>query len=240
MLVVTVGVLGSLEAFFLPPLQSSLLQLVEGPAMSGMVSLDSTDRLGRILGPGLVGVLAAVVSTIHLMTIDAVSFLLSAIALTMLLRHVGPPARSTATPVNIRSRRALTGGWRAIHQRPLLREASCCADFATSPGQFTVAVPFAVAHRHHHDIAGYGFVLAVFGGGNLFGNVASAGIASHPALWCASAWTASGIGFLALAASPTCWLFVTIAGVGICTRSPTSPPMPTSPPASRRTSSPAS
>ncbi|MGI8613278.1 MAG: hypothetical protein ACR2KL_04940 [Nocardioidaceae bacterium] len=52
-----------------------------------MVSLlDSTDRLGRILGPGVVGFLT-LLPEIHLFTIDAATFLVSAACLTAVLHR---------------------------------------------------------------------------------------------------------------------------------------------------------
>jgi MFS transporter, DHA3 family, macrolide efflux protein len=218
-LAVVAGLLSGLEAFFLPSLQASLPRLVEPKALTGMVSLlDSTDRLGRILGPGLVGILAVAVPEIHLFTVDAASFLLSGVLLTLLIRHVAPRPLDQALPVD-RQRGGFTAGWRAIHQRPIIRDtvalrALCNLAWPT----FTLAVPFTVVHRYHQGIGGYGLVLAAFGAGNLLGNVFSAHITGHLARWCALAWTLTGVGFIALAATPTYPLFVTTAvAIGVCT-----------------------
>jgi DHA3 family macrolide efflux protein-like MFS transporter len=218
-LAVVAGLLSGLEAFFLPSLQSSLPRLVEPTALTGMVSLlDSTDRLGRILGPGLVGVLAVAVPEIHLFTVDSASFLLSAVLLTALLRRVVPRPRDPTLPVGSR-RGGFTAGWRAIAQRSVIRDsvalrAICNLAWPT----FTLAVPFTVAHRYHHGIGGYGLVLAAFGAGNLIGNVLSARITGHLARWCGLAWTLTGLGFIALAAAPTYPLFLTTAAaIGVFT-----------------------
>jgi MFS transporter, DHA3 family, macrolide efflux protein len=218
-LAVVAGLLSGLEAFLLPSLQSSLPRLVEPTALTGMVSLlDSTDRLGRILGPGLVGVLAVAVPEVHLFTIDSATFLLSVVLVTALLRRIPPRPPDPAPPVGSRRGR-LAAGWSAIRQRPVIRDsvalrAICNLAWPT----FTLAVPFTVAHRYHHGIGGYGIVLAAFGAGNLIGNVLSARITGHLARWCGLAWTLTGLGFIALAAAPTYPLFlIAAAAIGICT-----------------------
>jgi MFS transporter, DHA3 family, macrolide efflux protein len=217
-LTVVAGVLSGLEAFFLPALQASLPRLVRRTSLIGMVSLlDSTDRLGRVVGPGLVGVLAVAVPQIHLFTIDSASFLLSAALLTSLLQRVQPRSSEPAMRIRLRPD-ALFAGWRVICQRPVIRDgvalrAICNLAWPT----FTVAVPFTVANRFHHGIAGYGAVLALFGAGNLIGNVLSARITEHLALWCALAWALAGLGFIALAAAPGYLLFLSAAvliGIG--------------------------
>lgn len=121
-LAVAAALLSGLEAFFLPAVQSTLPRLVEPSGLTSMVSLlDSTDRLGRILGPGLVGLLALVVPEIHLFTIDAASFVLSAWFLTLLIRRT--PARQPVTTAPDSTRRAaFTAGWRTIFETPVIRD----------------------------------------------------------------------------------------------------------------------
>ena len=96
-LAVIAAVLSAMEAFFLPALQASLPRLVEPAAVTPMVSLlDSTDRLGRILGPGMVAVLA-VLPEIHLFTVDAATFVVSALCLTAILRRIAAASRPSAS-----------------------------------------------------------------------------------------------------------------------------------------------
>jgi MFS transporter, DHA3 family, macrolide efflux protein len=219
LLAVVAGVLSGLEAFFLPCLQASLPRLVEPTALTGMVSLlDSTDRLGRVIGPGLVGLLAVAVPEIHLFTIDSASFLLSALMLRALRRHVAPRPRRQARCGGGRLSE-YTAGWHAIQERDVIRDsvalrAVCNLAWPT----FTLAVPFIVAHRYHHGIGGYGLALAAFGVGNLIGNALSAHIRGHLARWCTLAWVLTGLGLVALAAAPTYLLFLAgTAGTGVCT-----------------------
>jgi DHA3 family macrolide efflux protein-like MFS transporter len=219
LLAIVAALLSGLEAFFLPCLQASLPRLVAPEALTGMVSLlDSTDRLGRVLGPGLVGVLAVAIPEIHLFTIDSASFLLSALLLRALRRHVAPRPRRQARCSGGRHG-GYTAGWHAISERNLIRDsvalrAVCNLAWPT----FTLAVPFTVAHRYHQGIGGYGLALAAFGVGNLIGNALSARIRGHLARWCTLAWALAGLGLVALAAAPTYPLFLAAtAATGVCT-----------------------
>jgi len=114
------AVLAGLDAFVVPALQASVPRLVEPAARTAMVSLlDSTDRLARVVGPGLVALLA-VLPEIHLFTLDAATFLVSAACLTGVLTrlHPGLGASQLRTVPRARPRRgrALLGdlldGWR--------------------------------------------------------------------------------------------------------------------------------
>ncbi len=91
MLIAAVMVLAVGQAVFQPALQTLLPELVSDrgllPAANGL--LDATDRSARLLGPGLIALLAGLVPVMHFMTIDAASFLLSAAAL-LLIRRLRP------------------------------------------------------------------------------------------------------------------------------------------------------
>src|SRR6185295_2443671 len=69
-------------ACFFPALQVVVPKLVTQPhlriAANGL--LDSTERVSRLLGPGLVGLLAGVLPVVHFFTVDALSFVASAVA----------------------------------------------------------------------------------------------------------------------------------------------------------------
>ncbi len=212
--------LSGLEAFFLPALQASLPRLVEPAGQTPMVSLlDSTDRLGRILGPGLVGLLAAL-PEVHLFTIDSVSFLISAACLTVVLPHV-PPRNDAKGPQPTSGRMLeLLAGWQRTLQTTVLRDALILRGVCNLAWPaFTLAVPFLVAHRYQHGIGGYGLTLGMFGAGNLLGTALAARI-NEPLLMrtCCLAWIGTGIGFAALATSWSYRPFLIAAlAIGICT-----------------------
>jgi DHA3 family macrolide efflux protein-like MFS transporter len=218
------AVLSALDAFFLPALQASLPRLVEPAALTPMVSLlDSTDRLGRVLGPGAIGLLTAI-PQIHLFTADAVTFLISAGCFVAVRTHAAPPAvngpagRPTGTPRS--GWAALVAGWRVTAHRPVLRDALVLRGLCNLAWPaFTLAAPFLISERFHHGLGAYGVLLAVFGAGNLAGNVLAGRIAG-PSLppWCCRAWALTGIGFAGLAVAPTYPVFAVVtAGIGVCT-----------------------
>ena len=109
------------QAVFRPALQGMLAPLVGErdrlPAANAL--LDTTDRIARLLGPGLVALLAAWLPPRHFLSLDAASFLASAIALTLIgrlrplpsLRRSGPPENLIAS-----ARR----GFRALSSHPVL------------------------------------------------------------------------------------------------------------------------
>jgi Major Facilitator Superfamily len=213
--------LSALEAFFLPALQAALPRLVEPAALTAMVSLlDSTDRLGRVLGPGMVGLLV-LLPEVHLFTLDAASFLISAGCLSAALRHTTNTGafRSVARSERLGGT-ALLAGWKSILAHAALRDALVLRGVCNLAWPaFTLTTPFLVAHRYQHGVGGYGLVLAVFGGGNLIGTVFAARVADR---WlfrtCCLAWAGAGLGFLGLAGAPTYLLFLTgAAAIGVCT-----------------------
>jgi DHA3 family macrolide efflux protein-like MFS transporter len=87
-LALAIVVLAGAEAVFRPALAQTLPTLLPDarllPAANAL--FDTTERSARLIGPGLVGVLAGVLPVVHFFTLDAVSFLLSATAVLSLGR----------------------------------------------------------------------------------------------------------------------------------------------------------
>lgn len=219
-LAIVAALLSAMEAFFLPALQASLPRLVEPARLTPIIALlDSTDRLGRVLGPGAVGLLAALLPEIHLFTLDSVSFLASALCLTFLVRAAKPRPDSPPAPTGSRMS-VLTAGWREFAHRPELRHALILRGLCNLAWPaFTIGAPFVVADRYHLGIGAYGLALGAFGAGNLVGNLLSGRLGDlHLLRWCAIAWALAGVGFLAVAGAPDYPLFlVGSAALGICT-----------------------
>src|SRR5579875_384404 len=84
LLVSVAVVLSALSALFDPALQAVLPDLVPRESLQPMIALaDSTNRLARVLGPGSAGLILLLLPEIHLFTLDAASFLVSAAALAL-------------------------------------------------------------------------------------------------------------------------------------------------------------
>jgi hypothetical protein len=141
------------------------------PAANGL--LDATDRSARLIGPGLVGVLAGFVPTVHFLTIDAVSFILSAAA----LLWIGRLRPGLATPRTTRREPAWRGvlrGIRALQVHPLLGYYLKATGLVNGAwyALFYFALPLAIAQRGIQGPGGtglgaYGLVISAYGSTNL-------------------------------------------------------------------------
>lgn len=122
-LVVAIAVLAAGQALFRPALQAMIPALVRRPGElpAANALLDSTERIARLLGPGLVGLLAVFLPLVQFVTLDVLTFLASAAALTAIgrLRATPPPARRWREPVLESAIR----GFRAMRAHPLLQFA---------------------------------------------------------------------------------------------------------------------
>jgi MFS family permease len=202
-LVLAAAAASALEALFDPALQSVLPEIVPRDDLQPMVALtDSTDRLARVLGPGTAGLLLLVIPEVHLFSLDAATFLVSAAALAFVARRAASaPATTRAQPVS-----KLLDGLREARRRPSLRvglavRGSCNLAWPA----FTIGLPFDLAHRLHTGLASYGLLLGIFGAANLAGNLLSGSprVGRHLLTVFCLSWSLVGAGFLALAIAPT-------------------------------------
>jgi MFS family permease len=177
-LLAAIVVLAIGQAVFQPALQSVLPSLVSEtrllPAANAL--LDATDRSARLLGPGLVALLAGVVPAVHFLTLDAVSFLASAAAVMQILRL------NPAAPALPRLRRetillGLRRGVRAMRAHPLLGYclATCGLLNGTWYAVFFLALPLLIARHPGSGLGGYGMVLSAYGCTNLAATIVFGG-----------------------------------------------------------------
>ena len=173
MLVAAVVVLSIGQAVFQPALQTLLPTLVPDatllPAANGL--LDATDRSARLLGPGLVALLAGMVPVMHFLTLDAASFLASAAAL-LLIRRLRPEL-----PVRQRSGRealwrGITRGVQAMRSHQLLGYVLATSGVVNGAwvAAFFLALPLMIARLHvggDGGLGAYGLVISAYGCTNL-------------------------------------------------------------------------
>ena len=169
-----VVVLSLAEGFFNPALQVILPALAPDRdllmATNGL--MDSTDRLARLVGPGMVSMLGTLVAPIHLFGLDAVSFGVSALAVASL---VIPAGLVQAPSVRVGLAAGFVSGVRALRRHRPLRFAFDTAWLMNGAwyATFFLAVPLVIA-ANDSDGAGlgrYGMVIACYGVSNLAGNI---------------------------------------------------------------------
>lgn len=208
---ITVAIaLGALNAMFNPALQASLPSLSEGveelQAMNAL--MDATLRIARAIGPSLAGLLAAAISIPHFFTIDAVSFIISALAVTSIARHfahASEPVEHGAPGLiglihEVRGAIALVRSNRpmryAFPGMVLINAAWCCG--------FTVGGALFASRVLEADVGAYGFIVGAYGAGNVLSNLVCGSLSPKnrvPMLFIGH--VILGVGFIGLAIAPT-------------------------------------
>ncbi len=177
-LMLTSVALAAFAALFDPVLQSSLPLLVQDRsrlrAANGL--FDATARLAQVVGPSLAAALIMVIPVLHLLTVNALSFLASGLAIAIMGRRLGgqPEAQSASNTGpwgrlarGISTANGCPGAW-PILLTTMLRGAAYALGFS-------VGVPLLFAGRlGAGDVWGFTGLALVFGacaGGELVGNV---------------------------------------------------------------------
>ena len=186
-LVVAVVVLALGQAVFQPALQAVLPGVVAEPhllpAANGL--LDATERSARLLGPGLVGMLAGIVPVVHFLTLDAASFAMSALALCLIgrLRPAPVPLLATREPVW----HSIGRGVRAMRSHPLLGLTLAQTGLVNGAwfATYYLALPLLI---ERHGLVGpgggglgaFGLVISAYGCTNLVGTLVFGGRSLPP------------------------------------------------------------
>lgn len=178
-LIVVAVIIGSLSALFDPALQASLPALTGDThtlqATNGL--MDITRRLARVLGPSMAGLLVAFLPLAHFFTLDAVSFVISALAVFALSsRFAWKPERAEGGE-RYKGIKGLVqeavGGIRLVSRhRPLFWSLISVGlgNFVWSIA-FVIGVPLLVAHGLGHSVGAYGLIVGAYGVGNVLSNL---------------------------------------------------------------------
>ncbi len=164
----------TLGTLFDPALIASLpLLTTDSKQLSSTNALmDGTQRMARILGPGLAGLLLLVLPLTHFFTLDAISFVFSALSIFMLARYF--PARNIQTTEQKTEARGQI--FTDIHAAlSYLRAHRALAWALGSLGlsniawsaAFLIGVPLLVARMPGASAGTYGLVVAAYGVGNV-------------------------------------------------------------------------
>ncbi|WP_413576841.1 MFS transporter [Bdellovibrio sp. HCB290] len=187
LLIVMALILASLSAFFDPATQAMIPILAKDfdtmQSTNGLMA--TTIRGARMVGPAVVGLLAAVVPMIHFFTIDAFTFLISAISIWSLKKYL--PENMIAPKGRVGFGEAILGGFRLIEEHVGMRYVFLSRALTAGAWNLAVIVGFALLI---HQISGgdarmFGLVMATYGVGNLLGAVyfGNRKRAEHRLLW---------------------------------------------------------
>lgn len=172
-LVIITIIVEAAGSLFNPALQASLPRFTgdSGVLYATNALIDATQRLARILGPGLTGILLLVLPLPHLFTLDAASFCISALALFMLGRHfVAAPIDSTVPLsrqqhifADIAQMFRLLWGHRALTWALVSLGISNIAWSAV----LMIGAPLLVSVSLKGDAGAYGLLVSAYGIGNI-------------------------------------------------------------------------
>ena len=191
-LALAIVVLALGEAVFDPALAATLPVLLPHPRLlpAANALFDTTDRSARLVGPGLVALLAATVPMVHFFTLDAASFLLSAAAVLALGRVRVAQARVPTSLLQGLGRvQGLGHGFAVLQRHRLLWSILLCKSGAGSFWYvaYYLALPLAIEHAQIAGPGGtglgaYGLVISAYGCTNLAATlvVGSRDLPAHP------------------------------------------------------------
>ena len=175
-LMVVGAIVGVASVFFDVAYQSYLPVLVDLKQLGeGNSKLETTGQLARVTGPALAGALLAIVRPAVLIGLDAVTFLLSFVALSTIRDH--------EVPKPIADRRLLVTeikeGMMFVVQEPLLRRIVLTTSTTNLFGMIAMTmIPVLVLRQLDISPAIYGFGLSLGAIGGLLGAMFSARIAT--------------------------------------------------------------
>jgi MFS family permease len=209
LLVVVALALSGLGAFFDPALQATLPEVSPDAetlqAATGLMS--TTSRLSRAVGPALVGVLAPFVATIHFFTLDAISFVVSALSVGAL---PPPPPRAARRRPRGSFRDSLASGFRATAAIPLMRELMLVRFAVGGLWGTAYSLGFALLVRAlaPGDMRAFGWTVACYGVGNVAGALFIGNVRRRrPAFILFNGYVLLGLGLAGMAAARSlAWL----------------------------------
>ena len=187
-LVAAVVALAAGQALFRPALQAMVPEVVtvrdELPAANAL--LDTTDRIARLIGPGLAAMLGGILPLVHFVTLNAATFLLSALALTRIGRLRSLPAPAPQPEISVLA--SALHGFAVLRPFALLRYslATTGVVFGVWYAAMFLGVPLLLkdsAGDGTAGLAGYGLVIASYGSTNLLATfvVGSMAVPRRPA-----------------------------------------------------------
>jgi MFS family permease len=186
--------------------QTFVSEIVEEKQIPNAVALNSASFNGaRLIGPGIAGILIAVIGSGWVFLINAASF--AATLLALALMHVGELRASTKPP---RQRGQIREGWRYVGSRPdiviVLVMMSLVGTFGVNFPIFTSTMALAF----HQGANGYGLLSSVMAIGSVGGALLAARREKPRIVVIALASLGFGLSMLASAIMPSYWTFAAV------------------------------
>ena len=211
LLVVAVMGLAGLRMVFTPALQSAVPVLVKSrealQAINGL--FDATWRLARLIGPMMAAILNTLLPVIHFLSVTALGFLLSGLAVWLVRDRVIDPANKP---------RPGRGGWRGawdalldgarlMMSEPVTGSLLLINAFANGPWSVCLQLAIALMVVEHdptmfgfHGLAALGLIVGATGVGDVIGNLVAGSVRfRRPLSTMFLGYVAMGAGFALIA-----------------------------------------
>lgn len=168
---VIAGMLGTVNAFYVPARQAFVAEVVEKEALLNAVALNSAIfNAARVVGPAIGGILVAVLGLPLNFFLNAASYL--AVIFSLLLIH---PRRVVRREDQGSLRQNIGEGLRYIADTPLVYTILALVGVASLFAfNFTTLIPLVADNVLHVGSSGFGFLMAAMGAGSLGGAISLA------------------------------------------------------------------
>lgn len=210
-------VVSGLTAFFDPALKGYLPQLLRDRetlhAANGL--METTGRLGRVFGPGIVGLINNAISVVHFFYLDALSFFVSAWAISRAPRSDNEHKSHAHSFTWASATKGIRSGVDAIKGDRLVQFLT----YSNGPVNaswyivFPLTLGLYLHDRMPENIGALGLIVSAYGLGNVASNLIVANFPLTNAVpWGFAGRLLVGAGFLGLAAAPTLpWMMASAA-----------------------------
>jgi MFS family permease len=172
--------LGTVNSLDMPTRQSFISEMVGRDDLMNAISLNSAQfNASRVVGPGVAGVLIAVLGIPYLFLLNAISYLAVIAGLALMdpsLLHA-PIAPARREPALRQIREGVIFAWRT----PIIRLALLMLFVISTFGMnFNVILPLLAANVYHNGARGYGIMSSLMGAGSLVAALVLAGAVKRP------------------------------------------------------------
>jgi len=211
--------MAALGTYFEPALLSSISVLVIQPRLlrAGNGLMSTTYRLARVAGPVLVSMLSGVIPVFHFFTLDAVSFIFSALLIRSLHRNYD---EGCVRGREIPKKMGVIRTFREVRKHPDIFRALLVKTLGSGPWGVVYGVGLALLARglEQEGLKAFGWIMASYGVGNIssalvFGNIHR----RHSEPWVYIGFGFIGVSFFMISLSSTLpWIcfFSALCAVG--------------------------